>query len=650
MLSRPQDIPVILHNDKRGLLTVEDDQLDVLQLSSDGRPPKRLLSCPTKHVLRARLAANTTSTPHEPRRLDLAALIRRGGGSGGGELRLAQIRVLVEPINAPEAAEWVATLMGAAYGEIKPFRKVLLIINPVGGKGKAKALVHDTVLPILEAAGAHVDVKETTHRLHAQEIAESVDLVYDVVAVAGGDGTTYEVLNGFARRPDARRALVTPLAPIPTGSACAVAINLFGVKDTFNLALAALNVLKGSPLTIDLCSVLVHPPPDSATHTPNPPSSAPPSSASARAAPEPVRRVSFLSQAVGLMVDLDIGTENLRWIGDGRFLYGFVRGLVRNREVHARVRMRVHETDKVSMARLAREDARARRGGIEVGPGRDPSSTPASGSASGSGSGSRGLQRATSMRKSKSEVGIARGLSRMSLSLGAGRKSLSGSSTPRAARGSLADGSGTTSPAVLEAAALGTSAAAPSPDGGPAAAAAADDTAKAVEIASDPAEPFGWPEPAEPDETWVTIESGQPAAGPKALAGGWVDGEGILYVYAGAMPYAARDLMQWPVARPAAGTIDVVVQAVVGRGTLVGAITGAEKGEAYWMDCQHYYKVSSYVVDNLDPAAHPTCTIDGEAFPYARFQVDVLPRAARVMCLAPDFDYHEFLAKPERKR
>jgi hypothetical protein len=32
-----QDLPVILHNDKRGLLTVEEGRLDVLQLSKEGR-------------------------------------------------------------------------------------------------------------------------------------------------------------------------------------------------------------------------------------------------------------------------------------------------------------------------------------------------------------------------------------------------------------------------------------------------------------------------------------------------------------------------------------------------------------------------------------------------------------------------------------
>lgn len=38
------------------------------------------------------------------------------------------------------------------------------------------------------------------------------------------------------------------------------------------------------------------------------------------------RNISFMSQALGLMADLDIGTEHLRWMGDSRFLYGFLRG------------------------------------------------------------------------------------------------------------------------------------------------------------------------------------------------------------------------------------------------------------------------------------------------------------------------------------
>jgi len=38
------------------------------------------------------------------------------------------------------------------------------------------------------------------------------------------------------------------------------------------------------------------------------------------------RSISFMSQALGLMAELDIGTDNLRWMGESRFLFGFIRG------------------------------------------------------------------------------------------------------------------------------------------------------------------------------------------------------------------------------------------------------------------------------------------------------------------------------------
>jgi len=38
------------------------------------------------------------------------------------------------------------------------------------------------------------------------------------------------------------------------------------------------------------------------------------------------RTISFMSQALGLMADADIGTENLRWMGDARFFLGVLRG------------------------------------------------------------------------------------------------------------------------------------------------------------------------------------------------------------------------------------------------------------------------------------------------------------------------------------
>lgn len=77
------------------------------------------------------------------------------------------------------------------------------------------------------------------------------------------------------------------------------------------------------------------------------------------------RRFAFLSQAIGLMVDLDIGTENLRWMGDTRFLVGFLKGIANNRGAFCRLRLKVVEDDKQDMARKAKE--RIQQGTIDGG-------------------------------------------------------------------------------------------------------------------------------------------------------------------------------------------------------------------------------------------------------------------------------------------
>ena len=251
-----QDLPVILHNDRRGLLTVENGSFEVLQLSQDGQressrhlcfsvldteceavAPKKLLTSNVRNFLLARLAP---SVEGDKRRLDLHALIVKGT-----QLSLTKIHVLVEVVIVGEAEKWIETAMKAAYGDTKPLRRVLLLVNPIGGKGKSRQIVKSTVLPILHAAGCHVEVKTTERRSHAEEIAKECELTYDVIACASGDGLINEVFNGLASRPDATAALKIPLAQIPTGSANALTLNLAGPKDTFNIPLACLTVVKG---------------------------------------------------------------------------------------------------------------------------------------------------------------------------------------------------------------------------------------------------------------------------------------------------------------------------------------------------------------------------------------------------------------------
>jgi sphingosine kinase len=88
--------------------------------------------------------------------------------------------------------------------------------------------------------------------------------------------------------------------------------------------------------------------------------------------PSKQRVWSFLSLAAGLMVDLDIGTEHLRWMGDTRFTLGFIKGVGSSKNHRMSIKMRVVAEDKVEMARTAREWAKRVLAEPPVGGGVDP--------------------------------------------------------------------------------------------------------------------------------------------------------------------------------------------------------------------------------------------------------------------------------------
>ncbi|MDR5709349.1 MAG: diacylglycerol kinase family lipid kinase [Armatimonadota bacterium] len=92
--------------------------------------------------------------------------------------------------------------------------KVLAIINPVAGRGRARKL-----WPRLRAhfvqAGWSVEEVYSTGRGHAVELAASA-LDCDGILAVGGDGTCNEVANGLLRASSAPARF---LAPLPVGTA-----------------------------------------------------------------------------------------------------------------------------------------------------------------------------------------------------------------------------------------------------------------------------------------------------------------------------------------------------------------------------------------------------------------------------------------------
>lgn len=219
-----------------------------------------------------------------------------------------------------KAESWIKQLLSAAYGEAQQNKRLLVLINPQGGKGYAKELYNDYAAPMFEAAGCKVDVDITKYSGHATDIAEKLNIdEYDAILCCSGDGLPYEVLNGFAKRPNATEALAkVAVAMIPCGSGNAMAWNMFG---TNSISLSALAVIKGLRLPLDLVSI---------TQT-------------------GTRTLSFLSQSYGIIAESDLGTVHLRWMGAARFTFGFLTRLLRQTAYPCDIAFKLETADKQVM-------------------------------------------------------------------------------------------------------------------------------------------------------------------------------------------------------------------------------------------------------------------------------------------------------------
>ncbi|PGH11092.1 hypothetical protein AJ80_07280 [Polytolypa hystricis UAMH7299] len=194
-----------------------------------------------------------------------------------------------------KAEIFVERLLDLSYGDAQRRKRVKVLVNPFGGKGRAAKLYYKYVEPILAAARCEIDSETTTHQGHAEEIAAKLDInAFDVIAACSGDGLPYEIINGLGKKANASEALAKiALAHIPCGSGNAMSWNING---TGSPSMAALCLVKGVTHPLDLVSITQG----------------------------DRRMLSFLSQSFGIVAESDLGTENLRWMGSARFTYGFL--------------------------------------------------------------------------------------------------------------------------------------------------------------------------------------------------------------------------------------------------------------------------------------------------------------------------------------
>jgi diacylglycerol kinase (ATP) len=123
-------------------------------------------------------------------------------------------------------------------------KSILIIHNPVAGQRTAQ-LVH-AVSAALHGQGATVSLRATAYAGEAEKIVRAERGCHDVIAVAGGDGTLMEVVNGLGPDDDQLVAI------IPAGTANVVALEL-GLPQTPGALAAA--ILKGGMRRVSTGSI-----------------------------------------------------------------------------------------------------------------------------------------------------------------------------------------------------------------------------------------------------------------------------------------------------------------------------------------------------------------------------------------------------------
>lgn len=135
-------------------------------------------------------------------------------------------------------------------------KTILAIVNPISGKRRG---VQDwsEIADVLRARGFVVNTVVTQYSGHAKELllgAAAAAQQPDVLAIVGGDGFVYEVLNAAGRLPGAKA-----LAIVPCGTGNGVATSL-GIRTPIEAAEA---LLRGVAGPLDLMRVTAGPAPPS---------------------------------------------------------------------------------------------------------------------------------------------------------------------------------------------------------------------------------------------------------------------------------------------------------------------------------------------------------------------------------------------------
>ena len=219
---------------------------------------------------------------------------------------------------------WLGLLQTALKEITNRPKKVLIFINPFGGKGRANQIYTKQVEPIFDLAGIEREVVKTNRANHAYDILKELNeedwQSLDGFISVGGDGLFNEILSSaIIRTQEENRkdiadpnidSLVTPrvrFGIIGAGSANSIVSSVHGVDDC---PTAAIHIAIGSQCAVDVCTVHEE---------------------------DSLLRISANAISYGWLGDVLHDSENYRCIGPVRYQYSALRTTIRHPTYFGRV-------------------------------------------------------------------------------------------------------------------------------------------------------------------------------------------------------------------------------------------------------------------------------------------------------------------------